>query len=719
MSKSYEKDGKIQKDKLNNLMKSFNKEVDTKLKCKNIIKNDVNFFLSLDSENIYNLYRGESDIINKYYEEFSIEKLLLYLPLLFKVFSDIKSNETLWSLVKTFPDFNVFSLYFYMNENRGKLLNFISKSLGIVEDLKVFGDDEPLSLYSLIWKSSWIDLTNILFDKKIFNVLFPPNKYDLKTRQLIQQALTFILDILDSISKTGNKENVNHVDGIGFIYKTIKQLTDQLDIFSEVTITNNLTTDLVNFYNAFTKIDMSEIGGFIETVENVRTKITDNNSIPFAFFNFHRNPYKPNIITNYEKMHINTQNLLTNTLLSKNVYEISKRERSLFSSILTFLNSDSSAQSATGVQGDTRLLSDRNILINTIKEEKLAYEKAIKEYEKLKQDSRIQRSEKYENQIQVLYDSIRENENKLEEKNKELNSLKDLNISKMAKWINELEEKITQHFKQKIDEVYEFMGYISRTIPVSTRYIEAGFKQYLLGMPIIYFNDDSIVNADDYFTFKFKEFNNITYLHKVFNRLEDLTSSHLTNSISGTEINTNTSEIEYYQLLPNDSVHEIKFSSKDIDEYSWFANTTTTTEKKETFISKFKVFFQELIAYFNKLDQEEKYTENVNNILNLLIAYDVALNNKEDLIKWNAITNKIRGTRGGFRRTRSNRIKNYNKKTRRGRFHEGAVKSNSMNNSKTNKNQKKNRITKRRTYNNSIRKRMRKNMKKVNKTQKY
>jgi len=619
IQKGYIKDDKlISRENLNKTMDFFNTQVNRKLGCKALIKNDVNFTLSPH----FNFLKNNIDKVSSFieiensYDDFSIQTIMILFPLLMRVrnrFNDIYSNGKGADLLRRYL-ININDPHSKHNKVM-KYLTLVPTALKMVES-GILTKIKDLYTYYIkgfvtsnnsignpsdgrnpienvgtgldLYRSDGlvIDFNGLSENETLMKMLFPTTDgFTQADRITIAKIIKMTSHGVENIATDDPTDykflygliNLKNTAGLKTIEKFYKEVGDQLSIVK--------SEDLMT---SFSNIDSGKVMQLVDyAVKYIGQNVDLNSKILFVFKNYHKNPYLHNFLLN-EKEKIDTCD-----------------------SYINFMKD---------IQNDTAPV------FNDLK----------------KID---------ENVNNKIYDNI-------------LTVFKD-EESDLFKFIclpdNFLNLPLTEDTLSKI-----FDRFVS--------------KLPLFNTPIMESDDDDVIKSIfmKYYTKLFFEINNFTYLPKEFIQTSNENAKKLVVSKSNNEI-VLTSEMKsgliifassFIQAKSKWVVHDIPSGSGITDTIS--ANITDTTyynnfvkDNNGNYLQTYRLTLANLFTKVhnikgvvtNDLLTDEKFTQN---IISIIKCYKIASNNPEnELRKFNEIVNKLPEltSSGGFNKFNKNSTK--------------------------------------------------------------
>ena len=667
---SRDETGKINTKELDKIMFYFNREVQTTLKSKAIIPNDIDFIFSPYSKNIYYILTFEADL-KKPYDDFSLNKIISYLPILWKVFTklnEVGNGDLLYGVYKKLWDTSTGIVG--VPSNIYRLIKNKIVSIFNLEDAGITNIGSLTVLFPIV-----LNVKKLINTPSVLSTILPAPDYSVVEREKVRSICMKLIDLLENVSGDSiniyNKVILEGLGGLPTIIDILYKSSVQIGIIDGA-IKNPTISNLMD---AFGSLKSREMYQLIEIVNRELTNISEKTSAgntTATFKNYHINPYIPKFLLNYRKNYVKTFDKLCEFIIN----DYNPVKPGFFNNITTRTE-----------------IAKKNSEVDAAKLAVSNAEKELKEltdeYQEYKTKTGLNRDDNLEKLIKEKYENIISLRKTVETTSQSSDNESNKFIELYNQLIQRFEGLINEKYSKDIDDMYSFMNHsqILRYIPTGDT-LSYLFNGYLYRMPLIYFDyhlssmgelvhytRPSPENVWQPLTLTKKWINYLLLFYaNRFYELNGFNYPFLSFIMSQNKRAYNVED--YYTISKGDHqniIHKQSFKAGDRDGAIIIKIESNVTGEYDKLIkSPLTDIKNKYESELNKIIESIAQTvvkpevfdlSNVNRLINLITAYDLIKNGQADIKKYNDLVSIIpkEPTTGGTRRYRRTKNQRLNK----------------------------------------------------------
>ena len=632
----------IADETLNEIIYSFNREVEKKLGVTKQVKNNVGFVLSPYARNIHQLHKyiNPADetfktLIETPYEEMSIEEFIGYLPVVSKIYNNL---NVIWTRMgnigqKLFNIENAGNLIYYFGSYVYGLIQEIDgEDSGVIKTtVSVLGKPVTLKQPNIFERKVLIEsndiITAIIDNDKAITILFPSQNFSDDERYLIKKLLRHIINFVKLIMDDSDKPVEYNKMGVVIKFADIGDFSVIRDIYERVSVKynklknigNDLTMEnVINLFQTLTDEENTNlINDIITEVTRLKQQFKNVPTIP-AFKNYHINPYIPKFIFNFKKYYDGI--LSSFNRIMENDYN-KKKEKTANDELNALKKS----------------LADKTKILDDLVMQSKAMEDRIG----------LQTESSADNLL-IAYEHVKLAETAINTKEKNLLDAEKNNpaYKNYIELVNYFNGFINRMYSTNLDKIYIFMtGKNENTSPynqIDNNNIKPLFENYLYNLPLLAITfPDSKPGFKEFYIHRFFEINGLErpVLDIEIDRINRLTGQIYKNDDKIFDVQTTT---RY-------------FASIIINGYN---SLTSKSNKAQDYVAN----AYEILRFIKDATESGAKDDYASTLWRDTITYDLIRNGQADIQKYNEILRNIPkqkptgGTRR-YRRTKNQRLK--------------------------------------------------------------
>lgn len=639
--KSVVANNKINDETLNEIMYSFNREVEKKLGATQKVKNNVGFVLSPYARNIHQLHKYIIPADDKFetlietpYEEISIEEFIGYLPVVSKIYNNLNA---IWIRMgnigqKLLNIENAGNLIYYFGSYvYGLIKELDGQDSGVIKPtVSVLGKPVTLKQPNIFERKVLIesnDIINAIIDNdKAITILFPSQNFSDDERYLIKKLLRHIINFVKLIMDDSGKRVEYNIRGVIIKFADIGDFSVIRDIYERVSVKynklknigNELTIDnVINLFQTLTDEESTNlINDIITEVTRLKQQFKNVPTIA-AFKNYHINPYIPKFIFNFKKYYDGI--LSSFNRIMENDYS-KKKEKTANDELIKLKKS----------------LADKTKILDDL----VMQSKAMEDRIGLQTESSADKLLNAYEQVKLAETAINTKEKNLLDAEK--NTVAYKNYIELVNYFNGF---VNRMYSTNLDKIYIFMTSKSGTSnsynKIDNDIIKSLFENYLYNLPLL------AITFQDSKT-GFKEF----YIHRFF-EINGLERPVLDINIDG--INSLTGKI----YKNDDKIFDVQTTNRYVAIIiNGYNSLTSAANKAQDYVAN----AYEIGGFIKDAAESGAKDSYATTLWRDTIAYDLIRNGQADIQKYNEILRNIpnKPTTGGtrrYRRTKNQRLK--------------------------------------------------------------